>query len=117
MKTIILKPLFHRGKEVIALCYLPDALLNNAVKQVAEVRWSQTHTCWYIPCTRYFVECVSQATRHIARLDNQLLKEYLLQKQALVTDMARPLHQATVNIIKQFPLNTCNLKALTSYRN
>jgi len=117
MQTILIKPLHHRGKEVMGLYFSAQASLSNAVKKIKDVRWSKTHTCWYLPCNREYYTALCAATCGLAEVDKRLLKEYLDQKQGFVTDVTVPIHKATIAIIQEYPLNEHNLKALIAYRN
>ncbi len=115
--VIVLKPFFHRNSEQIALAFAPCAALTLAVKKIEHIKWSRTHSCWYVPCNRYYYDCICRDTRHLAVVDNSLLKNYLCQKQALVCDVNTALHQKTVDLLVQHPLHWHNLQALTAYRN
>lgn len=48
MKTIILSPLEHRGQAQIAIRFDFDQEVINHIKEVAGLRWSQTHKCFYL---------------------------------------------------------------------
>ena len=117
MNTIILKPLFHRNQESIAICFHRNLLLNNIVKKSGEVRWSRTHGCWYIPFERKYYNPLMQAIGSAALVDNSALKAYLMQRRALVPVTGKPIAKATVTIITTHPLHKHNLEAFTSYRN
>lgn len=51
MQTIVIKPLHHRGKEVMGLYYNQKADLNNAIKKIKNVRWSRTMNAGICPVT------------------------------------------------------------------
>ncbi|MDB5246853.1 MAG: hypothetical protein JWQ40_1247 [Segetibacter sp.] len=117
MLTIVIKPLHHRGHEVMALYFDANVQLSNVVKKIKDAKWSRTHQCWYLPCNRDYYRCLCSATGGLVNVDSRLLKEYLDQKQGLVADVTLPVHKATAEIIQQFPLNRHNLQALKAYRN
>ncbi len=117
MQTILIKPLHHRGKEVMGLYFNQEISLNNAVKQIKDVRWSRTNACWYLPCNRGYYTSLCVAACGLADIDTRLLKAYLDQKQGFVTDANVPVHRATVALMQQHPLNQQNLQALVAYRN
>ena len=48
MDTIVLKPIFHRGKECVGLYFDKNPVLNSLIQKLAGVKWSHTHKCWYI---------------------------------------------------------------------
>jgi hypothetical protein len=45
MKTLVLKHLFHKNEQQIALIFEKDSELISLAKQVG-ARWSQTNVCW-----------------------------------------------------------------------
>ncbi len=51
MKTIILKPLNHRGESQIGIYFPFDALVKETIKQFKGVKWSQTHRVFYVQDT------------------------------------------------------------------
>lgn len=117
MQTILIKPFYHRGKEVMGLCFNSEVSLNNAIKQIEGIRWSRTHGCWYLPCNRGFYTTLCSATCGLAEINTRLLKAYLDQKRGFVTDANIPIHRSTVAVMQQYPLNPQNLQALVAYRN
>lgn len=95
-EKIILQPLFHRGKECIALVCENHNSLNLTIKKLPHVKWSQTNRCWYIPLGR---ESYNQLTKEFtgkALLDNSLLKLYLEKKKKVTAAIPK-------NPIKVFP--------------
>lgn len=117
MQTIVIKPFYHRGKEVMGLCFKSEVSVNNAVKQIYGARWSKTKNCWYLPCNRGYYTDLCNSTCGLAEIDTRLLKAYLDQKRGFVNDPGRPIHSATVALMQQYPLNEQNLQALVAYRN
>jgi integrase/recombinase XerD len=79
-RLIELKPLLHRGKEHIALCYANNASVNNIVKKLQGARWSQTHRCWYVPMEKASYQAVYEAVKTVATMDDRLLKLYMEKK-------------------------------------
>lgn len=116
MLTISIKPLHHRGKEVMALYFDADISITNAIRKIKDLRWSSTHQCWYLPCNRHYYNLLYTATSGLAVLDTRLLKVYLEQKQGFVSDVNSPLHRATIVLLQEHPLNQRNLQALIAYR-
>lgn len=51
MKKATLSPLLHRNQWQIAIKFPYDLDLKSLLKEQANVKWSQTHTCFYIPFT------------------------------------------------------------------
>lgn len=86
--TITLRPLYHRGKEVIALCTSYEKVLNAAIRKLPGVRWSQTHTVWYAPWGKESYDRIVAVLGPLATIDTQTLRAYLAKrdtvKQSLV---------------------------------
>ena len=114
---ITVKPLYHRNGEHMAMHFKPCLRLNTIIKQLPGIKHSTTHQCWYLPCNRQNYQSLLLAIAPVALADSRKLKEYLLQKQALVHDAHKPVHKSTLNIIQQYPLYPHNLQALQAYRN
>ena len=73
MLTVSLRPLLHRGQENIAVCYEQDHAINNQVRKLKGVRWSQAHRCWYVPLNESSIQSISGALDGIAITDDCLL--------------------------------------------
>jgi len=48
MKEVTLSKMLHREKPCVKIIFEKDDTLNQLIKTVPGVRWSKTHTCWYI---------------------------------------------------------------------
>ena len=81
--TITLRPLYHRGKEVIALCTPYEKALNAAIRKLPGVRWSQTHTVWYAPWGKESYEHIVAVLGPLATIDTQTLRAYLAKRDAV----------------------------------
>jgi integrase/recombinase XerD len=80
MQIVCLKPLFHRGKENIGLYYPNDSMINNTVRRLKDVRWSQTNRCWYVPLTDIACRLIEDSLKTIAAIDSTFLTHYLQKK-------------------------------------
>lgn len=70
-------PLYHRGEERIGIVFPINKVLQPAVKKLAGVRWSKTHSCWHIPCTEKYYKQAAAALNKFAAIDNKELSAYL----------------------------------------
>jgi integrase/recombinase XerD len=109
MAVIEVKPLFHRNKECIGLYFNADKTLNTIVRKIPLIRWSNTHKCWYAPCTQEHYTVISNAFAGKAVLQTAALKEYLLKKKkstvtAPTNTIVKP--AAVKNVIKTTPQQT-----------
>jgi len=80
MEIVILKPLFHKSKECIAIYSVQNATLNYYFQKKAGAKWSRTNKCWYVPCTKKNYEQLCNALYGKAILKADELKRYLLEK-------------------------------------
>ncbi|MBS1934844.1 MAG: site-specific integrase [Bacteroidetes bacterium] len=80
MKTINLNPILHRGKECIAVHFENDKQLNNLVRKIPLIKWSQSQKCWYLPLNKNCYENIRKAVAGFATLDISSLKKYLQNK-------------------------------------
>ena len=117
MQTIVLEPFFHRGEECVALRFIHSVLLTAIIKKINRTRWSRTHNCWYMPCTREHCEKMLQAIEGVALADTGLLKIYLQQRKVVLPPTPKRMPAQTAKMIIAYPLNTDNLMALAAFRN
>jgi hypothetical protein len=96
MQTVTLKSIFHKKADCIGIFFNHHTKLNNAVKKINGIKWSQTHTCWYLPLTQTNYGLIKEATAGLAILDNSNLKTYLQQKNKVAATAAPPLKTAAV---------------------
>ncbi|HRH47165.1 MAG TPA: tyrosine-type recombinase/integrase [Panacibacter sp.] len=92
MQTITLKPFFHNNKECTGIYFKSNAQLNNIVKKMPGVKWSNTNKCWYFLLSRENYNVLIKAIGSNAITDNRLLKQYLERKNKIA---------ATVPVEKQ----------------
>lgn len=82
MQPITVQPLLHNGNIVIGIFYAHSAPLNNIIKKVTGIKWTHTHTCWYLPCTKIAYTTLVEATKDVATINNTQLNTYLQQQKA-----------------------------------
>ena len=84
LPKVILQPLFHRGKENIAIQapYLP--FLTAAIRKLPGVRWSQTHHVWYLPMSESSYSEALAKLGAFAELDSTELASYLEKREQVV---------------------------------
>jgi integrase/recombinase XerD len=47
--TVALRPLFHREMQCVGIFFKKDFDVNNQVRTIPGVKFSATHSCWYVP--------------------------------------------------------------------
>jgi site-specific recombinase XerD len=83
MQTVLLKPLHHRGQEVIGIYFKNDADLNLRVRKLPFVKWSQTNKCWYLPLNQQSYKQISGQLKDQAKLEIKALKAYLERRKTV----------------------------------
>ena len=101
MTTIRLSSFHHRGAECIGLYYINSAAINNHVRKIAGIKWSQTNKCWYMPMSRDACHVIAKALENIAVLDSAGLATYLQKRKQIMA--TAPV--AAGNNIKTRPVN------------
>lgn len=86
--AIVLQPLYHRGIENIAIPAPNDPQLILAIRKLPKVKWSETHSCWYIPYTEGIIRIMEQAFKTIAIIDTTLLESYLQKRKDIEKTIA-----------------------------
>jgi site-specific recombinase XerD len=125
MKTIVLRPLFHRGHECIGIIFPPDQELNNQVKRIKGIKFSKTHSCWYLPMSRSSYDEVLCVLQEVATINHDDLKAYLTKKKLLIRVPEKPieerlpsapLKQKQINILANISVdNAAELKKFTDH--
>jgi site-specific recombinase XerD len=77
---VILKPLYHRGQECIAIHFEKNGLIQSLIQKAAGARWSKSNGCWYVPCTGENYLRLKTTLENKAELDVAELKKFLLEK-------------------------------------
>ncbi|MEO7309646.1 MAG: phage integrase N-terminal SAM-like domain-containing protein [Chitinophagaceae bacterium] len=77
LPIVQLLPLIHRGNAQILIAFPNDAALNNAIRRLKGIKWSQTHKAWYLPLSEANYELVCACVQHLATIDVQQLRQYL----------------------------------------
>ena len=81
MKTqVIIKPIYHYNKYWIGFFFPHDQSLNTHFKALENIEWSKTHNCWYCSLNKEMYSAVEQEIKSQAKIDSQLLKEFLLKR-------------------------------------
>ena len=52
METIVLKSIYHRGGQCIAMYCKPERVLVKILKDVLNAMWSKTNTAWYLESSK-----------------------------------------------------------------
>lgn len=91
---VVLRGIFHRGQESIALFYNNSGSINSLVKKLPLVKWSQTHRCWYLPLSRESYDQIARALKGKAILDTASLRAYLEKRKQVTGVRASPAGKA-----------------------
>ena len=84
MPTVALQHLHHRGQECIGMNFINHSRLNDIVKKIPGIKWSQGKKCWYLPLSRDSYNCICKALAGKAELDELPLKQYLEKRKRIV---------------------------------
>lgn len=139
MPLINLKPLYHRQMECIGLYYANNSALNNMVKKIAGIKWSQTNRCWYLPLSRENYNKIHLSLLGAAEIGNDELKHYLEKRKSIQATAASPVKKANTKLpapisspvwglsennlqalekfIEQLKLKSYSPSTITTYRN
>src|SRR5690242_51843 len=84
MDTVSLKPLVHRGAEVIAIDAPNRSDINLAIRKLPRVKWSQTHGLWYLPLSEEALQQICSTLGAVAALNIGELTEYVNKRKRVV---------------------------------
>jgi integrase/recombinase XerD len=68
-KPVSLRPLFHREMDCVGIFFEKDFQLIALVKKIPGVKFSATHSCWYVPAGKDAVTTIVHALHGKATLD------------------------------------------------
>jgi hypothetical protein len=80
MEDINLFPVMHRGAEQILIKCPNVKSINDHIKKIQGVKWSQTHKSWYLPLSKENYHLIHQSLHQLATLKTDELKKYLVKK-------------------------------------
>jgi len=80
---VTLKPLCHREQQCIGIYFEKNAIVQQAIQKQTTGKWSKTHGCWYVPCTRENYQLLKTALAGKALLETGELKKFLSEKKRL----------------------------------
>ena len=79
MNTVTIKPLEHKGTQVIGIYFEKDIKLNIVLQKAVAAKWSKTNKCWYMDCTKETCNKLRIAVKGIAELDGKAMQDYFKQ--------------------------------------
>ena len=83
MHVITPEPIFHYKTERILLRYHYSIQINNLVRTLPGVRWSQTYKAWHIPMNDAAYKAALSLLLPLCTIDDKALKQWL-EKRTLV---------------------------------
>ena len=128
MLIITLTPLYHKGSQQIGISFSNNTTLNTVLKKINGVRWSKSNKCWYLALSKQNYTALTTTFKEVATINNQALKQYLLQKKEApqpvsarptantpVTKVAVNLKPSTTPPATMHRLSTANSDALKKF--
>ncbi len=88
MQIIKLSYLYHRKQDCIGIFFKHNAQLNLAAKKLPAVKWSSQNNCWYMPLSKEAHGQIKNAFAAIAIIEQQALKDYLVQRSKVLASNA-----------------------------
>jgi len=117
--AVCLKPLHHRQQESIAIVFAYNKEVQQAVKRLKGVKWSQTHTCWYMPLnTEAYQQIMAVLQPLPVTVDVQALKNYLEKRRGVAAAQIAPEKQRlqkSATALPEWNISAENLKALERF--
>jgi integrase/recombinase XerD len=76
---VIIQPFYHRGGEQAGIIN-SNHQLNDVIKTIPGIKWSQTHQCWYASLQRQNCINIYNALKNHCPVNTTVLKEYLQKR-------------------------------------
>lgn len=117
MLSIQLKPLFHRNGEQIGIFFKKDSTLNDVVKKIKGIKWSQTHGCWYLAFTKQNYQVIIKNLKALAVIETGELKVYLEKKNKVINikEISGQKRKVTERSMSNYAISNENLIELGLY--
>lgn len=113
MQPILLKPLLHRGAEQIGIFFQNHTAINQEIRKLAGVKWSQTNKCWYVPLSMENLKELPQKLGVYATVNARALLAYEHKKENVQrTLVAAQSQQKPLVCTPAWKLSKENLEAL-----
>jgi integrase/recombinase XerD len=77
VKTIELDLVTHRGEQVVLIKFEYDVLVAKAVRQIKNVKWSQTRKAWYAPYSQELSKEIRSHLSTMCKINGSKVKEKL----------------------------------------
>lgn len=118
MNPVTLTAMLHRGHECIGIIFSNIDELNAVVRKLPGIKWSRTHSCWYVPLSKENYLVIVKSLKHLAHINNKQLYDYLRSKKKAtlqpqdvqVAPRAKPVYKPVVMLIH--PVNAHVLPAM-----
>jgi hypothetical protein len=83
LAAITLTPFHYRGQEGMGLVCLLERDLELTIRKIKGVKWCGEKSCWYLPLSKEEYHKLKKALKDRAILNNEPLRRYLEQKNAV----------------------------------
>ena len=97
MQHIVLKAIQHQGAECIGIYFNYDIQLNALIKQIAGIKWSKTHSCWYLPYNDSNYELIISTLSPFAFTNEIPIKRANKAEGALLKQPVKPVLKTGIN--------------------
>ena len=79
MNTVTIKPLEHKGTQVVGIYFEKDIQLNSVLQKAVSAKWSRNKKCWYMNCTKETCNKLNVVLKGSAILDGKAMRDYFKQ--------------------------------------
>ena len=93
MHTITLSLKTHKGEERIFVEFASSKTINDAVKQVPGIRWSESNKRWHLPPEKNSIKELQQKVNLLAIIDTSVLKTQLEERKKRSLAVLSPVAQ------------------------
>ncbi len=85
MKEILVKGLYHRKQEQIGFYFEEDYLLQRVIRTVPLIKFSHTHSCWYIPLDKNNLKNARTILSGHAKVNIEEFRSYLEKRKQVIS--------------------------------
>jgi integrase/recombinase XerD len=113
LPTLLLKPIQNKNKEDrIGLFVTGNRIINDTIKRLPAVKWSENLQCWHIPCTEPNYEAMCMALKVHVIINATILKNFLEKRKTANTIQKTVDHKKPATAAQAYSISQHNMLLL-----
>ena len=116
MADVVLTAIFHNKQSCIGIQFPFTRSINNCVRRIKGIRWSKTHSCWYVPHTDAYLSIILKALPEEILVNSDQIMHLSIKSNVISKIIAPEGQNKPVPIpVPLFGMSKGNLEALARF--